>query len=36
MNGDLEALLKMVIWCIDSPEKHFAEVNSFLRTVSHP
>ncbi|XVF24403.1 hypothetical protein REPUB_Repub13aG0124800 [Reevesia pubescens] len=24
--GDLEALLKMVILCIDSPEKHFAEV----------
>lgn len=25
-NGDLESLLKMVIWCIDYPEKHFAEV----------
>ncbi|XP_040991257.1 annexin D3 isoform X1 [Juglans microcarpa x Juglans regia] len=25
-NEDLESLLKMVIWCIDSPEKHFAEV----------
>ncbi|XVF82085.1 hypothetical protein PTKIN_Ptkin16aG0015700 [Pterospermum kingtungense] len=24
--GDLESLLKMVILCIDSPEKHFAEV----------
>ncbi|KAE8038372.1 hypothetical protein FH972_010892 [Carpinus fangiana] len=26
VNRDLEALLKLVIWCIDSPEKHFAEV----------
>ncbi|XP_051146804.1 annexin D3-like isoform X2 [Andrographis paniculata] len=24
--GILESLLKVVIWCIDSPEKHFAEV----------
>ncbi|GKU91299.1 hypothetical protein SLEP1_g5195 [Rubroshorea leprosula] len=24
--GDLESLLKIVVWCIDSPEKHFAEV----------
>ncbi|KAL4280575.1 hypothetical protein GQ457_03G028730 [Hibiscus cannabinus] len=24
--GDLESLLKMIILCIDSPEKHFAEV----------
>lgn len=32
MNGDFGAVLKMVIWCIDSPEKHFAEVNSFLHT----
>ncbi|XWS65536.1 hypothetical protein CRYUN_Cryun05aG0121600 [Craigia yunnanensis] len=24
--GDLESLLKMVFLCIDSPEKHFAEV----------
>ncbi|XP_030965347.1 annexin D3 [Quercus lobata] len=24
--GDLESLLKMVIWCIHFPEKHFAEV----------
>lgn len=26
VNGDFGAVLKMVIWCIDSPEKHFAEV----------
>ncbi|KAL2326410.1 hypothetical protein Fmac_025468 [Flemingia macrophylla] len=25
-NGDLESLLHVVIWCIDSPEKHFAKV----------
>ena len=25
--GDLESLLKKVILCIDSPEKHFAEVS---------
>ncbi|KAJ7949327.1 Annexin [Quillaja saponaria] len=25
-NGDLQSLLKMVIWCINSPEKHFAKV----------
>ncbi|KAF3448771.1 hypothetical protein FNV43_RR09484 [Rhamnella rubrinervis] len=25
-NGDLESLLKMVIMCIESPDKHFAEV----------
>lgn len=30
--GDLESLLKMVIWCIHFPEKHFAEVNSLLHT----
>ncbi|KAA8537312.1 hypothetical protein F0562_027001 [Nyssa sinensis] len=24
--GILESILKVVIWCIDSPEKHFAEV----------
>ncbi|OIT38122.1 PREDICTED: annexin D3-like [Nicotiana attenuata] len=24
--GPLESILKVVIWCIDSPEKHFAEV----------
>lgn len=25
--GDLESLLKMVILCINYPEKHFAEVS---------
>ncbi|XP_020214250.1 annexin D3 [Cajanus cajan] len=25
-NGDLESLLHVVIWCIDSPEKHFSKV----------
>uniref|UniRef100_A0A5B6Z084 Annexin n=1 Tax=Davidia involucrata TaxID=16924 RepID=A0A5B6Z084_DAVIN len=25
-NGILESILKVVIWCTDSPEKHFAEV----------
>ncbi|GFZ02609.1 annexin 3 [Actinidia rufa] len=25
-NGILESLLRVVIWCIESPEKHFAEV----------
>ncbi|KAJ7949329.1 Annexin [Quillaja saponaria] len=25
-NGDLQSLLKVVIWCINSPEKHFATV----------
>ncbi|KAK2986478.1 hypothetical protein RJ640_025488 [Escallonia rubra] len=25
-NGILESVLRVVIWCIDSPEKHFAEV----------
>lgn len=30
--GDLESLLKVVIWCIHFPEKHFAEVNSLLHT----
>ncbi|KAJ8900168.1 hypothetical protein K2173_024808 [Erythroxylum novogranatense] len=25
-NGTLESLLGVVIWCIDTPEKHFAEV----------
>ncbi|XVE86108.1 hypothetical protein DITRI_Ditri18aG0010000 [Diplodiscus trichospermus] len=31
-NGDLESLLKMIILCIDSPEKHFAEViNTSIR-----
>lgn len=25
-NGEFESLLKMVIWCIHFPEKHFAEV----------
>ncbi|KAK6163032.1 hypothetical protein DH2020_002873 [Rehmannia glutinosa] len=24
--GNLESIMKVVIWCIDSPEKHFAEV----------
>ncbi|XP_034704736.1 annexin D3 [Vitis riparia] len=24
--GDLASLLRVIIWCIDSPEKHFAEV----------
>ncbi|XP_027114139.1 annexin D3 isoform X2 [Coffea arabica] len=24
--GNLESILKVAIWCIDSPEKHFAEV----------
>lgn len=24
--GLLESMLKVVIWCINSPEKHFAEV----------
>lgn len=38
--GLLESILKVVIWCIDSPEKHFAEVlltetdSSFLYFVS--
>ncbi len=31
-NGEFESLLKMVIWCIHFPEKHFAEVNSLLHT----
>ncbi|KAE9620903.1 putative annexin [Lupinus albus] len=25
-NGDLESLLNVLVWCIDSPEKHFAKV----------
>ncbi|XP_057976619.1 annexin D3 [Malania oleifera] len=25
-NGDLEFILMVVVWCIESPEKHFAEV----------
>ncbi|KAF8398266.1 hypothetical protein HHK36_017193 [Tetracentron sinense] len=24
--GDLESILQMAVWCIDSPEKHFAKV----------
>lgn len=24
--GILESVMKVVIWCLDSPEKHFAEV----------
>ncbi|KAK7848393.1 annexin d3 [Quercus suber] len=34
--GDLESLLKLVIWCIHFPEKHFAEKAMILWTQDPP
>lgn len=31
--GIVESVMKVVIWCLDTPEKHFAEVIRFVEIV---